>query len=361
MREIFYELINEAKDAKVSIDNDEWPIGFNTNIEELYVGSDNNLSTLVIKNKEEFFKYLEIYVNKELKLNRRHAFFSQDDDKCQLKSIMVYLFVNMSTEDFLNPVQCLRKRIAFLDDNTFSLFDETIDFNAIPGSKLHINQSIQSIYMETPFIIDFTFEQNGSYVRLPYISYGICEENGEKVCYIYSIMNHPLGMMYVIDKQLVKKINRVMYKLNKGVLDSESQEYRDYRDGKIDEYIENISDVTPSFVFSLVTFLTMLQSKGITKVKAVPYLPVRYLSRDIAARRSEDSNIRKQREDRNNQIQKNATDKFIRTFRRAVYHMDGAEIVGYPYEFDENLTIQLHGKEVNNDLLRDVSEQVMGR
>ena len=41
--------------------------------------------------------------------------------------------------------------------------------------------------------------------------------------------------------------------------------------------------------------------------------------------------------------------------------MQGAEIVSYPYELDENLRMKLHGNDVNNDLLRDVSEQVMGR
>ena len=361
MRDIFYELIEEAKNAKVNIDNEEWPIGFNTVIDDKYFGNKGNLSTLVIKNKEEFFELLEIYISKELKLNRSHVFFSDDIERNHIKSLMVYLFINMSTEDFLNPVECLRRRIGFLDDRTFSLFEETIDFNAIPGSKLLIDQSVQSIYMETPFIIDFTIEHNGNYFRLPYISYGICEENGEKVCYIYSIMNHPLGRQFVVDEKLAKKINRVMYKLNGGVLDSESQEYKDYKNGDSDDYVENISDVTPSFVFSLVTFLTMLQSKGITKVKAVPYLPVRYLSRDVAARRTDDPDTKKERKERNDQIQRNATDKFIRTFRRAAYHMNGVEVVSYPYEVDEFLTLDLHGRGINNEILQDVSGSILGR
>ena len=95
MREIFYELINEAKDARVVIDGDEWPIGFNTNIKGRYMGNERNLSTLVINNEEEFFRYLEIYINKELKLNRKHLSFVDDKDKAHTKSIMTYLFANM--------------------------------------------------------------------------------------------------------------------------------------------------------------------------------------------------------------------------------------------------------------------------
>ncbi len=164
MRDIFYELIKEAKDAKVIIDGDEWPIGFNSNVEGEYIGNKRNLSTLVIENKEEFFKYLEIYINKELELNRRYTYFSDNDDLNHIKALMTYLFVNMSTEDFIHPVNCLRRRIEFLDDTTFSLFDETVDFNALPNSKLLINQSLQSIYMETPFIMVFTIQQGDSYI-----------------------------------------------------------------------------------------------------------------------------------------------------------------------------------------------------
>ena len=361
MREIFYELINEAKDGKVSIDGEVWPIGFNSNIEGNFLNNSRNLSTLVVKNEKEFLELLKEYIDLELYIDRKHMMFDGDHEKNHIKSLMAYVFINMSTEDFLNPVDCLRRRIGFLKDTTFSLFDEEVDFKAIPDAKLLINQSVQSIYMETPYIMDFAIQRGSSYIRLPYISYGICEEDGKKVCYIYSIMNHPLVRGFVIDGHLAKDVNRIMFKLNKGVMASESQEYRDYKDGKTDEFVENISDVTPSFVFVLVTFLTMLQSKGITEVRAVPYLPVRYLSRAIAAENTTDPNVRKTREERNNQIQRNATDKFTRTFRRAAYHMQGAEIVSYPYELDENLRMKLHGNDVNNDLLKDVSEQVMGR
>ena len=105
----------------------------------------------------------------------------------------------------------------------------------------------------------------------------------------------------------------------------------------------------------------MLQSKGINKVKIVPYLPVRYLSRDIAAKKATDPNVRKEREERNKRIQTNATEKFLRTFRRAAYHIKGVEIVSYPYELDENMNIELHGKEINNEILQDVSDHIMGR
>ena len=114
-------------------------------------------------------------------------------------------------------------------------------------------------------------------------------------------------------------------------------------------------------MFAAVTFLTILQSKGIETIKVVPYLPIRYLSRGIAASNANSEEVRKQREERNKQIQTNATDKFIRTFRRAAYHMKGLEIVSYPYELDECLNMELHDRKINNKLLQDVSENIMGR
>lgn len=351
MREIFYELIREAKDAKVILDGDEWPIGFNSDIEGRRSINSRNLSTLVVKNEEEFLEYLEKYINLELYVNRKHMMFSNNPKRNHIKSLMAYLFINMSTEDFLNPIDCLRRRIDFLKDTTFSLYDESIDFKAIPGSELRMKQSSSSIYMETPYVMNFSIEQDDEIVHLPCISYGICEENGEKVCYIYSIMNH-VDRVHGDESRLSKKVNRLMYKMNKGVSEYEKKQ-KDVED--------SLTDVTPSFVFVLITFLTMLQSKGITMVKAVPYLPVRYLSRSIAAENVNDLNIRKIREERNNRIQRNATEKFIRTFRRAAYHMDGAEIIGYPYELDENLTMELHSKGINNELLEDVQSEILGR
>ena len=346
MKEIFYELIKEASNTSVNIDGEEWPIGFNSNIEGEYLGSENNLSTLVINNKEEFFNYLGRYIEKELELNRRHLSFVFDARKNHMKSIMAYLFVNMSTEDFLNPVACLKRRIAFLEDKTFSLLDEERDFSLLPNAKVRVKQNMQSIYMETPYIFDVSVIDGEEEYKLPYISYGICEENDKKVCYVYSIMNHSLNVSGKEDsKDLAKRVNRSLYKLNKGVLESESQEFKDYLIGNDEYYPENVTDVTPSFVYSLLVFLKCLQDKGIEDIKAVPYLPVRYLSRDIAAKNTKDENIRKQREERNYNIQKNATDKFIRTFKRAAFHMKELEIISEPYEVDESLNMRLRGRE----------------
>lgn len=359
MREIFYELLKEASVGKVIIDGDEAPIAFNSNIEGNYLGNDSNMSTLVVNRLDDFIRMLTEYIELELRLGRKQVRYVEED-KNRIKALMAYMFVNMSTEDFLNPVEAVRKKIAFLKDTTFSLLNDDINVGVLGGVNLNIKQEIQSIYMETPYRIDFTLEKDGKIVELPYISYGIVKENGEKTCYIYSIMNHKVNKD---DEELKKKVNRFLYKLNEGVYASESQEFKDYKEGRSDYYPENISDVTPSFVLSTVIFLTLLQSKGIENIKVVPYLPLRYLSRDIMAREVNDENIRKQRIERNNQIQNNATEKMIRTLRRASYHMGCVEEISYPYEEDEYYTLRLHSKNnyINNEILEDFSDNILKR
>lgn len=148
-------------------------------------------------------------------------------------------------------------------------------------------------------------------------------------------------------------ISRKLYKINKGVLEKESDEFKDYKNGDSTYYPENISDVSMSSVLSLQIFISMLKSKNIKVIKAIPYLPLRYLSRELMASQS----IKKEElEERNQRIQMNITDKFIRTFRRVSYHMGDLDIVSYPYEVDEVMTLKIenHKGTINNDLLNNI-------
>lgn len=145
-------------------------------------------------------------------------------------------------------------------------------------------------------------------------------------------------------------------------MEQESEEFIQYKNREASYYPENISDVTHSFVLALTTFISMLQKEGISKIKAVPYLPVRYLGREVSAYRIEDENRRNELLERNDMIQSNATEKFIRVFRRVAYHMgDAMELVGLPYENDEYLTYRVYEKRevLNNEILEKVSNGIL--
>lgn len=352
MEEIFYELINEAKDGKVIMDGEEWPIAFNTLIEEdnTRVFNNDNLSMLHIKNKSEFFVLLNEYVNKELEVGRKTMkFYGENKDRDTIKCIMSYLFVNATTEDFLNPSNFIRRRIKFLEDNTMSFFRSGTVLELGPvfkGSKLFVQDMEQSVMMETPRKFCISFKRDGYEYKLPEVSYGIVMENGKNVCYIYSLLDKQ--DREITDKgeeKYYKEIKRLLYKVNSGVID-ESEE-------------ENIKDVSPSSVISLIVFATILRKYNISDIRAVPYLPLRYLSRDITSRYGSPLK-RTERDLRNATIQYNVTNKFIRTFNRVSYHLDGFDVVASPYEFDEYLHVVNSSKNqvIDNELLDDVSSSI---
>lgn len=64
--------------------------------------------------------------------------------------------------------------------------------------------------------------------------------------------------------------------------------------------------------------MSLLQKEGITEVICVPYLKVKYLSRLLVS-----NNSNTDLQNRGDFIKKNATDKFIRTFRRVANHISG--------------------------------------
>ena len=68
MQKIFEELIVEASTGRVIIDDEEWPITFNTKIldEEKDYENEENFSTLIIKDEERFLKLLSRYLNDKI-------------------------------------------------------------------------------------------------------------------------------------------------------------------------------------------------------------------------------------------------------------------------------------------------------
>lgn len=378
MKEIFLELAKEAYYGKVVVDNEEWPYSFDTIIDDKSIiestEEPNVLSALVIKDLDTFIKKLEEYINLELILERKTLKIYSGKEKDRIKWLISNLVANMTTEDFLNPIAYIDKYMEFLKDKTFDYLDEgiTIKLPKVKNSELEIKREQNNTSMETPYKITLTLKKENeefTTFKLPSIYYAVREENGERVCYIYSVMNKDNKKQTANEIKFQKQINRLLYKLNDGVVDS--REYYEYKEllkkkeeqeAKGEEYTEeiyypegNISDITNSFLFSINIFMSILQKEGIKTVKVVPYLPVRYNSRSIAA---EGSPKKKELQERNDMIQTNATNKLIRTFRRLAQQNTSVSITTLPYEVDEFLTIHLNSrdKELENMLLEETND-----
>ncbi len=348
MKELFYEMLKEAQDGKIVVDGEEWPIGFNTMIhadgelqENFY--SAQNLSTLMIEDEDLFFQKLHQYLEK----------IPEEEKSRNRKLVLAYLFVNATTEDFMHPIEYIDRRIDYLDDRTFEDLESGLELNLdglFDGYHLEVKNDYQSFMMETPHKMSFTILSNEGYrYHLPTISYGMTTIDNKKTCDVYSILKPKDGETTPEEEKFRKKVSRQLYKLNSGISSLESQEYQDYlKNGLTDDYYpENISDVSVSAVMSLSIFTTLLRNHNILDVRGIPYLPLRYLSREIAAKEVTDISLRDRLQERNQKIQTNVTDKFIRTFRRVEQQLDNAEITAYPYENDEFLHLKL-GKEKKN-------------
>lgn len=373
MKEKFYELIKEASTGTVIIDGDEWPVYFDTKIEQngkvLIDTGANAPGKLLIRNEEKFFSLLQEYLELEISKNRKAYTFINKSVEEKMKFLMMNLISNATSEDFINPEEFLRRNIDFQKDITFQSINTPLEVKlgqTFKNSHLEIQNELTDSRMETPYKITEKLKGviNNQEVEyyLPSIYYGIRQENNELVCYIYSIiLDNKKKNETEENKKYTSIINRLLYKLNNGIKEKESVEYFDFKNNLSDYYPEgNITDVTPSFILSLNIFITLLQNKNVTKIKAVPYLPIRYISREVAAENNKDEDKKKELLERNDAIQTNLTNKFIRTFRRLAVQNDSLEIETYPYELDEFLTIKLNGrkKELDNMLLEETGKKV---
>lgn len=367
MEEILKEIIFEAYNGKIIIDGDPFPINFNTIIMENNQQIFSNINTkydyyptLIIKNEKLLLEQIYKYVTLALQSNIKFSKIINNVEKNKIKLLISYLFVNATTEEFENPISLINKKISFLEDNTFEYLNEPMNielFDCLQNSNLNIKNVPQSVFMETPNKIEISLNKENTTYQLPSISYGITTTGDIKECYIYSILNSQNNKNESNEQiKFQKQISRELYKLNDGVFNNENDEYKKYKKENDQYYPENISDISPSAIISLTVFISLLKKENINKIKIVPYLPIRFLSRELSSQNFNDEIKRKELESRNDMIQRNITDKFIRTFRRLQYHLNNLEINSYPYEISEYLEMSINNKNcyIENTILNTI-------
>ena len=342
------EVISEMQNSKVDSDIILY-MKMNTNT------LDDFTPVLNLNNKELLYSKIIEYI---YKFKNSDKFLNSDEQELYVKRVIALLFADMSINDFNDPVLYVQRKIDFIDNKL--LEDKTIHSDYFEGD---IIIEINPYGKETPYSFDpIIVDDNDSYV-LPIISYGI----SEGVCYIYAIQDYN-------EHEKTKyhdKIKRKLYKLNSGVYEDESIEYKDYKEGKSEYYSENISDVPPSFILSLTLFLNEIYKNGITKVNVVPYLPIRYANKiKVIARKvlrdgkkqnlnnMEKKNMFLELVDKQRYIQSNITEKFIRCFYRMNYHFSNVSITSLPMELDDSLHISLgEFMECDNKILNEVIKE----
>lgn len=334
--DLFFE---QCETGRVQIDDFFYNIHFTINH-----SLNDNVPVITVKNMELFYNYIKQFI----------SLFNLSQKEDILKKL-VYLFSNLSFSDFNNIESYVKRNIDFVQNRLFE--NKNISF-----LDQQIEVSTREYYQESPYCFTINITNGVDKYELPIISYGI----SNNVCYIFAVQDKNLDKNNCYNK----KIKRLLYKINSGVYDVESVEYKNYKENGSSYYPENISDVSPSAVLSLSIFLKQLSDLGITKIKVVPFLPIRYNAKKEAYKRKinylikkDNLSITEQKEieqkylDEHLRIQNNLTQKFLRNFFRINYHFPNVEIYSSPFEIDEYLNINLSSFTKNDDIL---SEMVLG-
>lgn len=310
---------------------------------------------LVIKNKETFNKLLTEYLTlarTKYDLTKYYEALEFSDIKNHEqvinKLILTTLWANATYDDFSDSEEFLRKQISFLKDNTFSEYNEPtiIGYSEMLGGYVEIENISEPILNETPNSLKISLvepETNERYT-FPLVRYGI--KDGK--CYIYAVQKNK---KFDIDNNFKKKVNRRLFKIGEN-FDTKNDTYENYKEG-------NLKDVSASFVVASNIALGLLSSKGINDIVVPSILIERWNAKEKniivrSKRKKEPQEYIETNKDEHNEIQRNLTEKLLRTFLRIVSHNNTFEVMSYPFDIDSSLHIRTSPElDCNNSLLNE--------
>lgn len=332
IEQIFNEIKLEARNKEIKLNNGTETrilrIAFNIVDDKV----SNDISNLYIKDYNNFYKLLNVYVDNALK------FYNLEENYYNIKLILSYLFVDITMSEMNDLESYIYKYINFMND--MSLKDRVGEKNTTLGN-LKYSVEKQSLQQETPYSFKSYFEKENSKYSLPRISFGI--SNG--VCYIYAIQNKDSKMN--TDSEYNKEVKDKLRTINSGI-----SKYR---------------NVTPSFVVALSLFISFLKENNINKIKIVTPLPIRQKNRDLSLEykikfysmygklsSEELEKFKKEITDKKINDDYNSTIKFFNCFNRLKLHFDNLFLQG---DLNRNTTIEIINLITNNEFLSEVVKE----
>lgn len=355
INEFYNKILIEATGGVIDIDGFKFNIEFQTKNGSSKYLNGNVFETLEIKNKELFDKLLILYTKKMYEfimssnLKNIDYVYYEGNKTYIIDFILSSVWNNVTDLDLQNPIEYLKNRINFFSDPLYynesdckiaNNIEYLCNSDIVYSIKIN-NPVLETPYSFCPYII--RDKNNKEVFDLPKIYYGI--SNNE--CYIYSVKNDKNRN----SNSYSKKINRILYKVNKNVEDNYE--------------LDNIKDVSPSALMSIGIFIKLLKDNNITKINAVDYMPIRYKAKEKAIMKKVgklkgkvsfdefnkiiDENLKEQE-----RIQNNMTDKLIRNFRRMEYQLGDVRIVSYPKDIDSMMHLKIDGEPILSDNILNV-------
>ena len=267
----FYDKIlpSVRRDAPTYVGDWAYHVNFDSNNDDRDIFN-SNLVINIKDNKRfedaliEYTKSMIDHLVSNSKLHEYDNVYFEGDISHIIESALLNVWFNATEEDFKDPIKYLRCRTNFLiDDFSNGNLDKKYISNNI--GKLN-NYNIESWIdvvnpstNETPFVFKSKIVNGEDEYLLPNVSYGISDGK----CYIYAVH----GSKHVNNSSFDKKVNRLLYKANKGL--------------EITDLEENIKDVSLSHIFALTIFFKMLEDNNINNIVIKNYYPVRSDNKDL--------------------------------------------------------------------------------
>ena len=341
VKKIFYgEIISECASKSLKIKDFSPTLYFKTSIDGSYKLNEEDKAepVLVIDNKDEFDKALYEYAKEAIKFYGNNHITHNN-----LKFVMSLVFANASPYDLANPVSYLKHRLALIkNDLSETMYSKFLDYHM----KVEIKK--QDVILEAPFAFKATiFDEEDEY-ELPQILFS----SNLDTAYVYAIQNK-----FKNNNKLSKKIKRILYKFNSNFDDNEKDE------------VLNATDVTMSFIASIVLFIKYLNSKEIDKIVLKTNMPVRYNSHYESYNRrlkhykeiytdSEYKAIKDMYKEKNSLYNDNIFMKIVRTFYRISKQGNVIDLDYSFFNFNSDINILLNKEgNFNNDLYNQIYEE----
>lgn len=193
--------------------------------------------TIYIKDFELFFTLLTDIINNMVLLYNDY-FIDTKDARMMAVNVLRRIWLKMGITDFNDVELFLAKQLEFVKSRMFTDLKLREHVGNLDYFDVYAEDLLNTTFDESTRALAFTLENNSGRHTLPRIYYDIAKENNEDVCYVYAIQNKGKVLFN-------KDIQRKLYKLNAGV--------------------HNLG-VHPNQVMALISFLKLLESRGIAKI-----------------------------------------------------------------------------------------------
>ena len=312
---------------------------------KIYDGINNvdyNNPVIEIANYKLFFESIDKLAKSIYNLCNYKVKSDKKINYLSFNSLIKYLWLRMTPDDFKNPEDFLLKNIEMTQNSIFDKYYNSDGFLIDLDDERQVffkNKVTSSFDEENKELLFYIKTKNNEKDYLPVIRYGIYKENNENICEIGSVQS-----FHRVYNDNYKIVNCLRNKINKNI------------PGDLKNNVE------PKKVLSLLFFIKLLQDNNIYKI-SIPSMYVLdydfhkiWYQNDYDVFLSKWTDYRKElypdqyEEEKyvySNQLSKidsiieNKTIGFIHTFERLMYHIPEIEIIEYPNEVSSYMRLRI--------------------